>query len=177
MSSLGYSIARFNHRFFAYKHVRNLIMNKETDKLIPLADESAERLTLPRVSGMVVPSWQAEDINQLTKFIQSHTESNEPVFMFPEIGSYSFIVDRPFVGRFPMTTFSWFGNWHEELYEDLQKAKPKFAVVSKDPGPFFEKVYFQVAKNKEYYDKFQAYISQHYELVSSTPSMNIFKRE
>ncbi len=175
MSSLGYSIARYNHRFFAYKYVKNLITRRGTEQLIPLSDQKSEQLNLPRVSGMVVPSWQAQDINQLTEFIQSNTKPNDPVFMFPELGSYSFIVDRPFIGRFPMATFSWFGNWHEELYQDLAKAEPSIAVVSKDPGPFFEKVYFQVQQNKKSYDRITAYIEDKYDLVGTTPSLLIYR--
>lgn len=174
-SSIGYTIARYNHRFFSFKYVRNLIIQKKED-LRPLAGDKTKRLTLERVRGMVVPVSQAEDIEQISEFFQKHTKPREPVFMFPEIGSYSFIVDRPFVGRFPMVTFSWFGvNWHEELFQDLQEVRPQFAVIPKELAPHFEELYFLVQENRKKYRQVLDYVYTNYELVQSTPTLNIYK--
>ncbi|HQP10558.1 MAG TPA: hypothetical protein PKV41_04170 [Candidatus Omnitrophota bacterium] len=177
MSSVGYSLARYNHRFFSLKYVRYLLTGKDVRELIPLSGEKTERLAMDRVKGMTVPAWQAEDIRGVTEYVHRHTELDEPVFMFPELGAYSFIVDRPFVGRFPMVTFSWFGGWHEELWDSLRESGPRVAVIAKDPGPFFEKVYFQVPKNEEYYRLVTDYISQNYDLVETTHSLNIYQRK
>jgi len=174
-SSIGYAVARYNHRFFSFKYIRNLIIRKKED-LRPLAGDKSKRLTLERAKGMVVPVSQAEDFEQISEFFQKNTMPREPVFMFPEIGSYSFIVDRPFVGRFPMVTFSWFGgNWHEELFQDLQEVRPQFAVIPKELAPRFEKVYFLVQENRKKYHQVLDYVYNNYDLVQSTPTLNIYK--
>jgi len=174
-SSIGYSIARYNHRFFSFKYVRNLIIQKKED-LRPLAGNKFKRLTLERAKGMVVPVSQAEDIEQISEFFQKNTKPREPVFMFPELGSYSFIVDRPFVGRFPIVTFSWFGdNWHEELFQDLQDLRPQFAVMPKELPPRFEEVYFLVKENRKKCRQVMDYVHNNYVLVQSTPTLNIYK--
>jgi hypothetical protein len=124
---------------------------------------------------MTAPPLQAEDILMTNDFIQKNTTPEEKVFMFPQLAAYSFIVDRPFVGRFPMATFSWIHpDWAVELIEDLEKSPPKIAVVEKDPGPSFPQVYFQVAKNKECFDRITNFISTNYRLALSTPSLNIY---
>ncbi len=177
MSSIGYTVARYNKRFFAFKYAKYFVTGKDTHQLVPLAQEDHRVLTLPKVKGLVVPAWQAQDINELTAFIDAHTQKDEPVFMFPELGSYSFIVDRPFVGRFPMVTFSWINeNWANELLKDLQGISPRFAVLAKDPGPTFEKAYFKIPSNKQHYEEVMRYIHDHYVVVDSTPSLLIYRR-
>jgi len=127
MSSAGYAIARFNHRFFAYQYVKAKITGKDTKSLIPMSDQETEVLSLKRLVGLNVPAWQAEELKQLIQFFNKNTRPDEPVFMFPEQGAYSFILDRPFVGRFPMVSFSWIGGkkWHEELFSDLKNTNPE----------------------------------------------------
>jgi len=176
-SSVGYSIARFNHRFVVVKYVHHFLFKQDMKALRPLAQRSAAKVGVATLSGMVVPSSQAEDFQQLNEFARHNMDSGKPVFMFPELGSYSFIVDRPFVGRFPMATFSWIGGWQEELFLDLKRVNPKYAVLSKDPGPSFEKAYFKVKPNKISYDKIMRYINENYVQVGSTPSLLIYQRK
>jgi hypothetical protein len=175
MSSLGYAAARYNKRFFAFQYIGRKMMGKETDSLIPLDGVSREVMMLDRVKGLVVPVDQAENFKQLTQFIHANTGRGEPVFMFPELGSYSFIVDRPFVGRFPMATFSWIGNWHGELLQDLKTTKPRYVVLAKDPGETFPKAYFKIRRNKDNYDEMMDYIAHTYAPVSSTPDFLIYQ--
>jgi len=177
MSSAGYSLARYNHRFFMFQYVRNVFFSGDKDSLTPLAGKDSEKMLLPRLKGLVVPAWQATDFKQLTQFVDENTEPGEKVFMFPELGAYSFIVDRPFVGRFPTATFSWIGNWHSELFQDLKEAKPRYVVLAKDPGETFPKAYFKVPRNKDNYDEMMNYITKRYERVSSTESLFIYQRK
>lgn len=178
MSTVGYSIARFNHRFIAYKYVKAKMTGKDVKDLIPLAREESEKLTIKRLAGLVVPSWQAQEIKQLTEFIEENTKPDEPVFMFPEQGAYSFIIDRPFVGRFPMVSFSWIGSgWHEELMEDLKKTSPRFVILPKEKDATFEKVYFKIQQNKDHYNEVMSYINEGYLHVFSTGSLFIYQRK
>lgn len=177
MSSSNYALMRYDRRFFAFQYVKSILLGKDTRWLRPLAGEQSERMRLSRLKGMVVPSWQAEDFKQLTDFFQRNTTLGETVLMYPELGMYSFIIDRPFVGRFPMATFSWIGEWHQEFMEDLKAVGPRFAVLPKDPGPTFAKAHFKIPSNKHHYDDVMRYIAEHYGLVDSTPSLLIYARK
>lgn len=177
LSSIGYPIQRLNKRFYAFKYIRNIFVGKETDSLKPLNDIEKIKLDIDRGRGLTVPSWQAQDFIELTQFINRHTTSQDAVLMYPEGAAYSFIVDRPYVGRFPMATFSWFNdNDHRAYMASLKKTRAKYAVVPKEVPHYFEKTHFIVSANKQKYNEVMHHIEQNYELVVTTPSLNIFKR-
>ena len=178
LSSAGYFIQRYNHRFFAFQYVRNKIIGKETANLRPLDAGEIATPQSSRVRGLVVPKSQAEDFDQIVRFMEKNTDKKEAVFMFPELGAYYFIVDRPFVGRFPMVTFSWLNDrWHEELLSDIKKARPRFVVMDKELAPRFRDTYFKVRKNFDEYNEVLEYINTNYRLIQSTPSLNILALE
>ncbi len=177
ISSVNYALMRYDRRFFAFQYIKSVVLGQDTRRLYPLVNQKSERMRLSRLKGIVVPSWQAEDFKQLTDFFEQNTPPGETVLMYPEVGLYSFIIDRPFVGRFPMATFSWIGGWHREFMEDLLVARPRFAVLSKDPGPTFEKAYFKIPSNKQHYEEAMRYIHDYYVAVDSTPSLVIYRRK
>jgi len=175
-SSLGYALARYDKRFFTYKYVKNLILRKDVRELKP--EEDLVRVKIPSAKGLAIPQWQADDFTQLTNFVNKNTKKGEKIFTFPELGIYNFIVDRPFVGRFPIVIFSWFNEkWEDELFEDLKSTKPTFAILPKKLDPVFEKVYFKVEKNKSSFEKFSHYIHNHYTLIGSTHTLLIYKKQ
>ncbi len=176
LSSLGYAIQRYNHRFYAFKFVRNVLMGKNTELLKPLAGYKTEILQLKRAKGVTVPAEQAQEIMDVVGFFDENTSPGETVFMFPELGSYHFFADRPFVGRFPMVTFSWFKDqWHEELLTVLKKTLPRYAVLLKDLGPWFPDVYFKIPKNKAMYDEVRDLVLKYYRPVRETSSLMIYR--
>ena len=177
MSSFCYFIHRYDHRFFSFKWAKNSLLGKNTAYLNPLYRKSAVKLDLRRVKGLTVPAWQAEEIKQLKTFIQHTTEKNEKIFMFPELGAYYFIIDRPFAGRFPMATFSWFlQGWHEELLSDLMEQRPRLAIIAKDPGPSFPQIFFKVKKNREMFEEMMSYIHTRYKPITQTHTLLIYQR-
>ncbi len=164
LSSMGYAIQRLNHRFWGRKN------------LVPILDQATTTLTLRRLNGMTVPTKQADEIKQVSQFFEDNTRPGEPVFMFPELGIYSFIVDRPFVGRFSMITLSWFkDSWHREIVSDLTKSLPNYAVLSKILPESFEQTYFKRAENKQFYDEVMEIIHRHYHLELETSNLQIYK--
>jgi hypothetical protein len=176
-SSVGYPIQRYNHRFYSFQYVVTLLTGGDTARLKPLADTPSQTLTLPRVRGMHVPASQAQNVIQLDRFIQDHVPPDEPIFMFPELGSYHFIVDRPFVGRFPMVSFSWIKDeWHEELFRDLKTQAPVYAVISKPDDIEHLKVFFQIKRNQDKFDAVHDYLQTHYTVAATTPDLLILKR-
>lgn len=175
-SSIGYAFQRYNRRFYAFKFVKYVLMGKDTQELKPLYGVPTERLNLERIKGMVVPKWQAQELKQITDFINRNTKEDETVFMYPEQGAYHFITNRPFVGRFPMATFSWFhDSWHKEFFTELQNTKPRYAILVRDPGSTFPDVYFKVPQNKEKYDEIMSFIHQNYKLAGETKNMLIYR--
>jgi len=176
LSSIGYPIQRYNKRFFAFKFIRNSITGKEKRSLKPLYDVEKKKMGLKRVRGLIVPMAQALDFIMLDQYISSHTSSQDPVLMYPEGAAYSFIIDRPFVGRFPMANFSWFNeDDHQEYLVSLAKARAEYAVVPKELPHYFEKTHFIVKRNKEKYDEVMRFINNNYKIVKTTPTLNILK--
>ncbi len=176
LSSLGYAIQRYNHRFFAFQYVCKKLTGRETATLRPLTGENSVRLEMERVKGLIVPKEQAEDFMLLNRFVQERVAEREPIFMFPELGSYYFIVNRPFAGRFAMATFSWMNDrWHEELMSGLRETPPRVAVIQREPSPWFTETYFKVPQNRDKYQQVLDFIQRHYILIGSTPSLDIYR--
>ncbi len=176
VSSVLYPIQRYNRRFYAFKYVRNLILRKDMKELLPLHDQNMVEINTPRLHSMVVPKWQAEELVQLFDIINAKTKKTEEVFMFPEIGAYNFVVDRPFLGRFPMYTFTWFNDkWHADFDKELRGAPPQVVVVDKDPGDAFPKIYFKVEKNKKRYFDVLGFIKGNYTVIAQTKNFLVYQ--
>jgi len=175
-SSWGYAIQRFNHRFYSFKFARNYLLGKDTLSLRPWSYEVSKPLSIERAKGIIVPAQQADEINEVVEFIQKNTAPNEAVFMYPELGTYSFFVDRPFVGRFPIPTFTWFKEqWHQEFMSELEKARPKFIVMPQAHPHNWEAVYLFPKKNREKFNAVMDFIRTNYVLAHSTATSNIYQ--
>ena len=173
--SIGYSLDRYNKRFFAFKFLKNLAAGKPFSAVQPLDPAESKALTIERARGMVVPAAQADELETVVNFIQKNTKPGEAVFMYPELGAYSFLAGRPFVGRFPMATFAWFNeDWHKELFAQLTTQKPRVAVVAKSFWPDQEKIYFAREDNRRKYDEVMNLIRAHYDLVLTAPESYIY---
>jgi len=174
-SSWGYSLDRYNKRFFAMKWLRKTLRGQDTNTLRPLEGEKTMRLNLKRMKHMVVPFKQGEDIKLLNNFFSTHTKLGEPIFMFPELGTMHFIINRPSIGRFPHVTLSWYSDqWHKEVMKNLNNIQPQFAVINKEMPDYFDIVYFPVESSKRKFDAIMQYIKNNYILKHSTPSYNIY---
>ena len=127
---------------------------------------------------MVVPLEQAKELEEVAQFIERNTQPREAVFMFPELGAYNFIVDRPFVGRFPVGTLTWFNErWHHELLAALKEQKPRYAVLTKNLPEHFETIYFQKAASKKFYDDVVNFIRANCHVETATTDSIIYKSD
>jgi hypothetical protein len=175
-SSVGYPIQRYHHRFFAFRYVFNLATGNDPLELKPSGKLVAA--DIPAARGLYIPPWQKKDFQTLRNFVQENIPPGEKLFTFPELGIYNFIVDRPFVGKFPVVIFSWFNpRWEANLFQNLKQEKPRYALVPKKLDPVFDKVYFKVGSNRESYNRFQRYIQEHYTPVATTRSLVILRRK
>ncbi len=163
--SLGFSIQRF---------IR--MMQKDQKNLKLFEAEHPSTLSQERLKFLTLPLSQAQEFEAVTRFIQTHTQPHEPVFMFPELGVYSFVVDRPFVGRFPMVTSSWLNpQWHEELLDALKTEKPHYAVLSKTLPDYFQTIHFHQPQNRVYYETVRNFILKNYHIVQKTSDSYIYE--
>lgn len=180
LSSVVYAVDRFDHRFVMFKLIEKDVFHKKKVKgLALLEDQETAKLNTERASGHIVPRWQDEEVRGVTDFLKTRTRADEPVFCYPEVGNFNFWADRPFVGRFPIYTFTWmYGPWHEELWVDLQKAKPRYVVMTHAGHRTFPAAwYFRNPQNKEYFDRFTRYILENYTPVKSFESVGIYERK
>lgn len=174
--SLGSAMQHCNKRFFSFQFMRNILTGKSVDALRPLAKEESVPVAMERIHGMIVPRWQAEDFQQLNGFIRSHTAVGEPVLMFPDMGFYNFITERPFMGRFPTANLSWLSeDYRKEFISDFKKNPPRYAVTYKKLPDYFSKTNFFLPENKKKYDEIIKYIEEHYAAVLTTPSFVVYE--
>ncbi len=158
ISSLVYSIDRANKRF--------LFFRKD-----PLKGQSTQALEISRLKGFVVPKQQAEDILQLRSFVDTHVLAGEPMLMYPEMGAMHFILERPWVGKFPTATLAWFSrDWFDQWMKSLGDHPPRYAVRLKQMPDYFDKCHFKVEANRRYFKETMDFIEKHYDKVLETGS-------
>jgi len=63
----------------------------------------------------------------------------------------------------------------KELFRDLQEVRPQFAAMPKELAPRFERVYFLVQENRKKCRQVMDYVYNNYDLIQSTPTLNIYK--
>lgn len=175
-SSLGYAIARYNHRFFAFKFLSDRIKGKDTADLRPLADEDARALKIERAKGIIVPEEQADELEQVQEFVRTHVAKDEVLFTYPELGTYNFFVDRRFYGRFPLATFTWFNDrWHVELLEQLNSSKPRYVILEKEISQGWKDVYLGLEPNRRKFKEMMDFIYANYTAIGETRLSRIYQ--
>jgi len=176
MSSLFYPIARYQKRFIAYQILQNFCSGKPISELMPWADKPHRTLTIDRVKGVIVPEDQARELEEIIPLIQRLTKPDEVVFTYPEIGTYNFLADRPFLGRFPIATFSWLDDrWHKELMADLKTVRPKIIIVSRFLPEDWKAIYLGPEENRQKYEDVMTWIKAQYQKVATTEQSEIYQ--
>ncbi|MFA5095966.1 MAG: hypothetical protein WC478_01355 [Candidatus Omnitrophota bacterium] len=163
-SSLGYSIPRFSKRFSVFW--------KD-----PFENKACARMDLARVKGMVLPDYQAQDFHLLQVFLDKHTQTRETVWMYPELGSLHFILQRPWVGRFPTATMAWFDDaWQDGYMRELRRLRPGYAVFERKSPQHFSQPCYSVKAKELFREQFD-YLQRNYTVAASTPSYDIYVRK
>ncbi len=178
ISSVFFSIARFNHRYFSFQYVTSIFTGKNVKSLVPLAKEDVRTLHIARGQGMVVPANQADELEAIVDFFDKNTAPDEVVWTYPELGIYNFFIDRPFLGRFPIPTFAWFNDrWHEEFMRDLKASPPKYLVLQNEFPPRWKEVYLGREENRSKYKDVMDFIAAQYFLKTNTPQSFIYVKK
>lgn len=175
-SSFFYSLRRFDRRFFAYKYVRNVIVGKDTTELKPLANEESRVLKIERAAGIMVTTIQANDLEQVAAFVENYVKPDEELLTYPDLGTYSFLIDRRYFGKFPMATFTWFNErWHQEYMAKLRSSKPRFVILQKELPETWEAIYLALEENRKKYYDVMDFIPRHYRVVDETPLSYVYE--
>jgi len=174
--STGYSIARFNHRFFVFQIASDAVQNKRTLSLRHLGGKN-KTLTIERARGMLVPGPQADELEAMVDFLKNHSNPQDIVVMFPELGAYNFLADRPFLGRFPITTFAWFDDhWFDDFLNQLKNGPVLYIFVQKKLTENWSPVYFAWKPNQYKYTQILSVIQKDYTVTGETPLCYIYAR-
>lgn len=175
-SSLGYAIARYNHRFFVFKFLGDKIKGKDTAYLRPRTGTDVRPLKIERAKGIIVPAEQADELEQIQEFVQKNVAQDEALFTYPELGMYNFLVDRRFYGRFPLATFTWFNDrWHAELLGQLNSSKPRYIILEKEIPQSWKDVYLGLEPNRKKFREMMDFIHSNYVLIHETPRSGIYQ--
>jgi hypothetical protein len=177
-SSLGYALARYQHRFFTFRWLNCRLTGKDTATLNPLAKIPHREVKVGRMAGFVFPEAKAEEIETITNFLRQNTRPGEKVFIYPEFGIYHFLADRPYVGRFPVPVFSWFySEWHNDLMAQLEIDRPRYAVLAREYTDDEQTMFFSLAENCEKEKILRDYFAEKYTVVVTTPESWIMQRK
>ena len=180
ITTLSTAVLKLTKRSYPFRCLSHWLNNKNSDDAIPfpfyVPRDQAQTLGLPRVYGRIVPDWQAKELNELNAFLQKHTKDKEAVFMFPELGTYSFIFNRPQVGRFGNASFSWLSEkWFQELMQDLKTRSPRYAILAKKPAPTLN-AYLKLERNQKKFGEMKGYILKNYHSILSTQNCDVFEK-
>ena len=175
-SSVGYSIARYNHRFFAFQYFFQKLAGKSVEDLKPWNKIPAKELHFERARGLMIPVEQADELNALDLFTQSNIKEGDAVLTYPDFGTYNFLFDWDFAGRFPMATFAWFKeSWQTEFMTQLNNAPPEYVVLEKNIPQGWKDVYLAREPNRKKFQTMMDFIQARYDIVQETPQSLIMK--
>ncbi len=177
IASVIYSIGRFKTRFYKSSWACQLIAGKEEGKGALINGASITSIDLPRIRHMMIPAWQAKDLEQLKAFVDEHVPAHETVWMYPDLGSLHFILDRPWVGRFPMVILSWMDDgWFTDYETALKRNPPRYAIVDKMELFHFNMSSFLVPANRIKHERMMQFLHNHYVIETQTPSYFVYRR-
>jgi len=176
LSSVIYCGGRLT-RFYKSTWVCQLITGKDKRKQELIKGLPVRPIDLPRIRHMTIPLWQATDLEQLTQFVQEHVPTHEEVWMYPELGCLHFMLDRPWVGRFPTATLSWMDEgWFADYTAALERNPPGYAIVDKKMPWYFDTEYLLVPANRIKHERMMQFLYNHYVVETQTPTYYVYRR-
>ncbi|MBU4311579.1 MAG: hypothetical protein KJ706_02530 [Candidatus Omnitrophica bacterium] len=169
--SVVFSLYKYNKRFFIFKEAKSLVAGR-THAAIPYAGLEPLAIESSRAKGVIVPGYQARDIDLAVEYIRLYTDERETVFTFPDLGAYNFLTDRPPLGRFYTAEFSFFHPaWFEEVMSDLKREKPRYVICATN---FSRLEQFRPVLGM-YLDEVEEYLDKNYEVTRSYSTIKILR--
>lgn len=176
--SVGYAFSRYSKRFTMVRLLENKLGNRDDVDLSFLAGIQKREVNIKKAKGMVVPAWQAQEMEEIVAFLEKNTKPDEVVFTYPELGNFNFWADRPFVGRFPIATFSWMDDrWHEELLADFKNAAPRYVIMTNLGHRTFPKEWYsRNTNNIAKFNTMTGLILDNYRPIQTFESVSLYER-
>jgi len=138
---------------------------------LPVSELQLAPLETKRAKGILVPTYQKEDIEGVTKYVAGNTGTNEQVFTFPEHGIFNFFADRPAVGRFPIAGFAWVNKvYQSEILRSIKEAKPRYVIL----GRGISELALSIGRKEELLPEISGFIKKNYILVKSFNTVDIY---
>ncbi len=128
-------------------------------------------LALPRGGNALFPEEFANGLEQITRAIQSRTAPNEPFWIFPNEALLYFLADRPQPTRFPLAIFAVTREQREQLIADLERTRPRWAVVYRD-APLHDRI-----PHDQALPEVVAYLSSNYQLDQELGNFALLRRK
>ena len=186
LSSVVYSVGRFKTRFYKPSWVYQLIgphaghsllfEGRDAGKGELINGAAVTTIDLPRIRHMTIPVWQAQDLKQLKAFVDQHVPAHETVWMYPDLGSLHFILERPWVGRFPTALLSWMDEgWFADYQTALERHPPRYAIFDKMKLFPFNRSCFLVPANRIKHERMIQFLHNHYVVEGQTPTYFVYR--
>lgn len=132
---------------------------------------SGRTLTIPRGGSALLPDEFAANLEEVVSAIQSRTAPNEPFWVFPNEALLYFLADRPQPTHFPLTIFAVTREQRDQLIADLERTRPRWAVVYPD-APDDDGIPYTVAM-----PEIVAYLNTNYEIETNIGAFVLFRRK
>ncbi|MCG8429830.1 MAG: hypothetical protein MJA29_01465 [Candidatus Omnitrophica bacterium] len=171
--TLSFSAIFAVKNFIAYGFDLERVVFRQISRGAFPSDTHPLMLTTRRSHGVVVPGWQAEEINGVVTYLIEHTASGEPVFGFPDLGTFNFLADRPCWSRFcQMDIASYRPEWTDGFFERLDTQPPRVIVARRERDvfePFLDE--FPISMNRQ---RVRAFIEERYVHRASFGGLTIY---
>jgi len=131
---------------------------------------SGRPLALPRGGSARLPDDFATDLEKLTRAIQARTAPDEPFWVFPNEALLYFLANRPQPTHFPLIIFAITREQREQLIADLDRTRPRLAVVYLD-ATADDGIPYRVSR-----PEVVAYLETNYELETNIGSFALMRR-
>jgi hypothetical protein len=93
-------------------------------------DPNMDPLMIERAGNVHLPAAQASVVRGVVKYILSHTDPDEPIFVLPDMGSYYFLTGRPNFTQFPVAEQAWYNQkYYTRLLRDVQEHAPRYVIL------------------------------------------------
>ncbi len=86
-------------------------------------------LSIERGGRTRVPKQQADSLEQIVEYIQTHTEPDEYIFDFTNHGAYYFLANRPNPTRYYLAAYAATEKMEKEVVVDLERKRPKYVLA------------------------------------------------
>jgi hypothetical protein len=150
------------------------VVYRETSKGCFSPSDITGALDFARAKDVLVPAWQAKEINSVVNYIQKNTNPQEPVLCFPDEGAYNFLFDRPCLGRFCQVDIaSYRQDWSDEFWAKLEARKPRYIIYKREVDIFEPLIsQYPLVQNRV---KLRSFIQDNYKIVGAFGSIDIYK--